>query len=282
MNKRPEIVFVGLPTYDHRLEGDSALAVMQAARRVQCAVQTHGFSLLAYGFNRLLCDALNNRRQHGLTHFLLMHADVIPTGPGPAGQWLLTLLDEMKRLSLDALSVVVPIKNDQGLTSTGLDMGGANENPWATRRLTMAEIMRLPETFDGRQAADAIQDWPADREPVLLVNTGLLLLDIGRPWIDSAIRNRSLRFTIHDLIVFNPGTGHYRAYAEPEDWGFSRLLHQIGARYATTRKVAVEHVGRFKFPNNQEWGRYVADPVFVDPGNEIFVCPEQPGEAQAV
>jgi hypothetical protein len=104
-------------------------------------------SLLAHGFNMLWTHALARRRSHGITHFLMLHADVLPAD----ADWVSQLHGEMERVGATILSAVIPMKGRRGLTSTAL------EGP-PFRRLTMTEIMARPETFT---------------DPGLLVNTGI-------------------------------------------------------------------------------------------------------------
>ena len=92
------------------------------ARKV-CLV-VGGGSLLANSINRLWVQALNERTDHGWTHFAMHHADV----QAPAG-WVDTLADEMARVGADVISAVVPIKDYRGLTSTGWRDPGVGPHP---------------------------------------------------------------------------------------------------------------------------------------------------------
>jgi hypothetical protein len=108
-------VFLAVPHYD-------ALAPQAVAGLYGASHEGHvsslnleGGSLLALVFNRLWCRALNERHDKGLTHFAMHHADI----QAPAG-WIDTLLAQQERVGADVLSVVVPIKDGRGLTSTGV------------------------------------------------------------------------------------------------------------------------------------------------------------------
>ena len=45
------------------------------------------------------------------------------------------------------------------------------------------------------------------------------------------------------------------AQVEPEDWYFSRLLHELGLKVGCTRKVRLTHRGPHEFTNADVWGQ---------------------------
>lgn len=255
---RPECVFLGVPTGGGVLDHGTAHAILCAPRFVRCAPAFNSFSLLAANFNFLLTSALNLRAD-GFTHFCLLHNDVVPQGE----TWLADLLEEMERAEASAIAAVIPIKDDRGLTSTAMDYSGLPDvSPFAARRLTMTEIARMPETFDADEAEAYLPDFPCNQiDPVLLINTGLLLIDIRQPWVEQVC------FTVDDVIRRNPVTGAYEAFTDPEDWNFSRQMQRLGVRYVATRRVRVEHVGRCGYPNANAWGRCPTDPAW---GHEVI------------
>ena len=203
-------------------------------------------SLLAANFNGFWCNALNDRYDY----FLMLHADISPQ-PG----WLDILMSEMKATGADVVSVVVPLKDEHGLTSTAIGEPGNNWNP--RRRLTMTEVHALPETFDIAQAG-----YPDD---VLLVNTGCFLVDLSKPWCRAAKDDGTAEFffTINDRITFN-ASGQAKEDVEPEDWYASRQWARLGAKVVATRKVAVNHRGTFDFTNAYAWGDLQEDLVLID------------------
>lgn len=184
-------------------------------------------SLLTWNFNSAWATALNLKESHGLTHFLLIHADVRPKGE----DWLDVMLAEMERMQADVMSAIIPIKDQRGLTSTALDT-----DPWRPLRLTQRQVLtEFPET------------WTADE---LLFNTGLLLVDLRKPWVEQVC------FTMRDQIV-RDDDGQWRAYVQPEDWHFSRQCRALGVRAYVTRKVVVEHFGTGCWSSGQVWGEPV-------------------------
>src|SRR6266545_2294887 len=129
-------------------------------------------SLLTLNFNCAWTEALNLRASHGLTHFLLVHADVRPRDEN----WLDTMIAEMNDCQADILSVIIPIKGEEGLTSTAID-----SDEWCPARITMNQVRsELPDT------------WTADN---LLFNTGLMLVDFRKSWVEKVC------FRIRDKIL---------------------------------------------------------------------------------
>jgi SAM-dependent methyltransferase len=247
-------IFLGQPGYGHVTAGAS-LGFWRATRLPdkQVTYRYREGSLLAANFNQLWCDALNlvdsGRR---LDYFAMIHADVEPT-PG----WLDVLVEEMEERDLDVLGVVVPLKDQRGTTSLALDH--PTGDPFRiTARLTMHEVYRLPETFTSEDVGRP-----------LLLNTGLWACRWDQEWA------RCVSFTISDRIAYDTGLGRYVAQCEPEDWRFSRLLHEIGRpgsptegrrplRVGATRRVPVKHRGDQAFHNWAPWGTDEFDKGWTD------------------
>ena len=115
--KQPKSVYIGVPTYDGRIHKNLATALQKAsADRVSKTTSIITCSVLTRAFNLLYAHALNERR-NGTSHFCLLHDDIVPEP-----FWLDEMLRLMERHDADVLSVVVPIKNEKGLTSTALDV----------------------------------------------------------------------------------------------------------------------------------------------------------------
>ncbi len=210
--------------------------------KLRQVVSNFGTSVLTQCFNTLLAEALNARETDGVTHFAMLHNDVIP-----GRFWLDMLFEEMQSGGYDMVSTVVPIKNHKGLTSTGIDTPG---NPWSVRRLTMSEVYDLPETFTA-------QDIPfrAD-ESQLLCNTGCWLMRLDQPWVDG------LHFRQQDRIAWSLSEQKYAAQSISEDWDFSRQLVGRGCRIAATRRVPIQHE-RPEFHNKSAWGEWTSDEAYL-------------------
>jgi GT2 family glycosyltransferase len=189
-------------------------------------MEIHG-SLLTLGFNRAWAAALNA----GATFFMMIHDDILPV----EDDWINTLFGELVANSASVVSVISPIKTPDGLTSTAVE----TDDPWNPRRLSMTEVFEKPETWT---------------EPGLLLNTGLMLVDMRQDWV------REMCFTMRDRIVRKPD-GEYVAEVRPEDWEFSRAAREAGATLYATRKVVIQHIGRAGYDNSCAWGSQATDTV---------------------
>lgn len=248
-------LLIGIPTYDEHVHARLMMALLAEARREDApphAILEKASSALTATFNYLWCMALNNRP--AVTHFLMIHADVVPFEPG----FLRSLLDELERTGAGLLSALLPIKDEKGLTSTAFldDLALADQplgdrpRPFTRRRLTVREAEQLPETFG---APDLARLFGAKAErPAILANTGLMLVDMRQSWVDGML------FDIGNRL-FCDEQGRYAVDFDPEDWRFSLEAQRRGARVLVTRKVKAFHAGQMKFPNWGAWGEWKRD-----------------------
>jgi predicted O-methyltransferase YrrM len=243
--------FLGMPGYGEMTAG-AALGFFRASLgRVSVAGEEFalvvdrlhsGGSLLANNFNALWCGALNTHLAgHRIDYFAMLHSDIEP----PEG-WLDALIQELEARNLDMLGVVVPIKDLQGLTSIALE-NPAGDSWRPLCRLTMTEVMQLPETF-----TDSDVGYP------LLLNTGCWVCRFDPSWA------AKVHFTINDKIHFDEKRGGYVAEVEPEDWYFSRRCREQGLRIGATRKIKLNHAGHMRFHNTAAWGHKVFDEEYVE------------------
>jgi len=202
--------------------------------RLELEVST---SLAIRAFNILWSQALNARSEHAITHAAMLHDDVVPDDG-----WLDVLLEEMERTGADMVSAVVPIKSGHGLTSTAVDADGA---PWIVKRLTMAEVCNLPETFGLEDVGYGSQ---------LLLNTGLWVCRFTEEWVEQ------VAFKDHARIVKLPN-GEYQSQDISEDWCWSRQLNDLGLKLMATRKVGLHHE-RQEFHNRSPWGAWATDEAY--------------------
>ncbi len=227
-------IYLGMPTYGGAEPAAMQVFYQMASRGHETNAVAITGSLLANVFNRHWCNAING----GYDYFAMLHGDVVPEP-----YWLDRLHDILCERGVDLVSTVVPIKTAQGITSTGID---DPDNPWQPLlRLTMAQVMRLPETFTSVDCGHP--------DKALLVNTGCWLASLKGDWQDKVL------FTIRDAIGRN-AQGQLVALVEPEDWCFSRQLHRLGVRYCATRAVRVKHRGTAEYPNDRTWGTASVDP----------------------
>ncbi len=234
-----QAVFLAVP-HNGTVSGEALPGLCWASRRGRLILAPGKVSLLTVNFNQLWCEALNQREAEGLTHFAMHHADI----QAPP-YWVDVLIDEMERVGADVLSVVVPLKDDRGLTTTAV---GSGQN--SIRRLTLTEVHELPETF-------SIAGIPGtEPERRLLVNTGLWVCRFTDDWIRPPVFPG---FRLQDQIRWNPGTGRYEALCLSEDWGFSEWLYRQGLRVFATRKIPVTHYGVTGYSSACPAGHWITD-----------------------
>jgi len=215
-------VFLAVPHYG-QIVANALESLIAATTKHRIHMQTVGGSLLAYCFNSLWCHALNKRKD-GITHFVMHHSDI---NAEPC--WLDKLVEEQQAQKADILSVVIPIKDKRGVTST------ARMRPdGQIVRLTVHEIHNLPATFSGSSV----------QPDTLLVNTGLMIVDFTKPWVEN------FSFNIADGIK-KLDSGRYAPLVLPEDWNMSLWAHHHNLKVHATRKVKATHWGPAGFSNDQ-------------------------------
>lgn len=224
-------------------------ALLQAAmgsKRIQTITfDQKGNSLLAFTFNTAWANARNGAEDGIFTHFLMLHKDVCPRNMPPGTMdWFDKFAGEMEKTNADVLSAIIAIKDERGLTSTALDT-----DYWGPQRITVKQANeQLPVT------------WTTD---TLLFNTGMMLIDLRKPWIHET------HFTINDRIV--RVNGKWMAQTEPEDWNFSRQCKRLGVRYFVTRVVPVDHYGIGGYCSDQVWGM-PSDGQCAAPSGKILIA----------
>lgn len=202
-------------------------AVVNAARSIpDLALVEVSSSCLGHCFNVGYQIARRNQKQEGFTHVVMLHADVVPVD----GYWCTKMIKESLRVKADILSAIVPIKTQEGLTSTAFESEATQKgNAWHPVRLTMKEVMQLPVTFT---------------HPRLMLNTGLMVIDLRKEWAHGLV------FDIESKVNIDTFTPYYL----PEDWKMSRYAQQHNASLWATRCIRVMHVGEAPFGNDKPWG----------------------------
>lgn len=253
MQAQRTTILIGCPIHTSQLEHKTASAIHFPSKRTDLDILKifSTSSLLATNFNRIWSTALNYNaerpQEKHIKWFFLLHGDIVPEP-----NWVDKLIALAEKHETDLLSVVVPFKDQSGLTSTAL---GSPDPFNIVSRLTMHQVMELPPTFgaadvhkyfslhDGivSQAQAELTDYP------LLVNSGCIIVNMQMPYA------RSLYFTINDHIRTDK-QGRLYPVTDPEDWFFSRLIQSHGGKVMATREVEVAHVGQRNYNNNQVWG----------------------------
>lgn len=227
-------IIAGLPSYDGQRHNSTALVSLHLSN---IATMEMNGSLLTASFNRCWVKALNKRKE-GVTHFLMLHADVVPVEM----TWIEQLYEEFTANRCQVLSAAIPIKTIQGMTSTAWETGDI----FRPRRLTLTEMHARPVTWT---------------HPKLLVNTGMMLVDFTQPWVEQ------ICFTMNDRNRRDEN-GNWTTDIEPEDWNFSRQCKALGVPVWVTRRVKINHIGRGSFRNDVAWGQST-DPNCPEPLEEL-------------
>jgi hypothetical protein len=186
-----------------------------------------GGSMTPHAFNQLWAGALDARDAGELSHLAMIHADVCPRN-----SWLDTLWREMHAVKADVISAVVAIKSIHRDTSTAI---GDADDPWRiNRKVRVIDYHGHPTTFT---AADV-----CDPGEALLINTGLMLIDLQRDWWDGFAWQWHTRIGRRD-------DGTRRAEIRTEDYEMSRYVQANGGTVAATWAVEVDHIGPYRWSN---------------------------------
>jgi len=242
-------VFLGCPTHDGRMYAGCAKAFFQCPAQyheVESGVSQN--SLLTFNCNLLWSLALKLHATQRADWFAMLHSDV-----EPEPLWIDKLIMEAERHNADVMTTVIPIKDEQGLTSTAI---GQATNFYQGFRLTMAQVRHpsFPATFDHELAAAALRSLPehlridVPRPSILLGNTGCMVCKLGGRWCDP----RQEHFD--ESTTFQSVDNHWKPWALSEDWNFTARAGQQGAKVMATTSLKVLHHGGAVYPNDKVWG----------------------------
>lgn len=234
-------VFVGQPVYlgahPHAVLGATSYASQVTGRTVYkcCESPFH-----CGNFNSLWCVALNTRKEFGWTHHAMLHQDV-----QPEKYWVDKALAIMDREDVDLLSVVLPLKDDHGLTSTAV----LNKDTLGTRRLTMTEIVNyLPPTFRTSDLKKSL----GHKNHLLLHGSGMWICRFTAPWIEKVWFECPAK-------ILPLADGSFMSAVWDEGWNFSLQLYQLGLKIACTREISANHLGGGVWGNEEAWGEWMTD-----------------------
>ena len=217
-------IYLGVPTYDGQIHYGVHRSIVSASAQpgniTSAFVQS---SALTRGFNMLWCAALDG----GFDYFVMLHADIEVR----TKRWLDILLEQLG--TADVISAASPLKDASGLTSTGIERTTIHELG-QPRRFTLKELARFPTTFEARAAAE-ILGLSDEHQYRLAVNTGCLVVRLAPEWTKQFV------WTDADAIMQSDHGRH--VVFIPEDWQFSRTVHQYGAKVRATKAVEIAHHG---------------------------------------
>lgn len=221
-------VYLGVPTHDGRIQNEVVNAFLAGGKTLALS-QIEAGSALTFNFNNCYANALNARGR-GITHFLMLHSDIAVTMPF----WVDRMVAIMEREKADVLSVVMRLKTDDMKTSTAIEEPDENNprNPlgFKARKLTLQECEARGKTWS---------------DPNLLLNTGVMLVDIKKPW------SEEVWFEFQDSIesMEVDGVKTFFPVSLAEDYGFSRMVRAAGGKLAVTTEIPATHCGGGRFLN---------------------------------
>lgn len=243
-------VFLGCPTYNGQIDARTAKAIYGTATNSREVIPfINGGSLLASNCNTIFCAALNAQKEHNVKWFAMLHADV-----EPESFWLDKMIEIAEDRDADMLSACVPLKDDRGITSHGI---GESNSLRVEYRLTQSQLHHesFPKTFDVFEAIQSLKNLPGKLmvdvdfiDPVLLLNTGCMIVRIDRDWI----RQGGVWFSMEDWIENVNGMWRTRCFSE--DWQFSQRVHNCGGKVLGTQELFVIHRGSIDFRSDKTWG----------------------------
>lgn len=252
-------IFLAIPTYDGRLESGTSMVAFAAPSQDHWIMPiAKPSSLLPGNCNTLYAWALNARERYKLNWFAMLHADVIPEP-----FYLDKMVAEAEKHGADLLSRAIPLKDDSGVTSTAISSG---KDFGQFGRLTMKQLRHesFPQTFDIYACCNALERLPhplgVSNVPrhALLANTGCMIVRLDRPW------SEELFFQNIDAIV-RLEDGTFQARDLSEDWFFTRLAAEKGAKVMVTTILTINHRGATDFPGHKDWPNGIPNDCYERP-----------------
>ena len=234
-----------IPSHDGRVSADTFYAVygalLSGARPI---FWMHArSSLLTYNCNKMLAQTLDLKKELGLRYFVLLHSDIIPI---EAEKWLEMMIGEMEKGPYDLITAISPLKSAEELTSTAWripikdDKGNRIGNE--LHRMSFDDYKRLPATFT-KEILQQNFDLPEDFD--FIMNTALMVVDLDSPFMNEPDR-QPVCFHTNDFMIRDRNGKHFPV-CESEDWFFTQMAQNLGARVAATQKVRLFHEGVWRF-----------------------------------
>jgi len=228
----------------------------QASKGASVRYQISILSLLARNFNHLFCNAYKAK----FDYIIYVHSDLgVESAPGHL--WVETMLQAMEAYKFAALSQVVPIKSDLGVTTTALQL--KKDNKHGLRRLTVKELGEHTGVITRSDLCTVFKVSPDDAG-ALLINTGLLCMDLQN--FDWTQWNG---FSIYDQILWNK-SGTPKAFTIPEDWRLSQFLHEYKWPYGAINCLEVNHDGQRFYNNREDYGEE-HDQTAIQPSEKFYL-----------
>jgi hypothetical protein len=218
-------ILLALPNCGH-VEHEVIQTIIHASKD-PIQLSSRSSSMLPDNFNVLWCQMMNG----DFTHFAMIHSDVTAEP-----LWIDKLLAIMEEKKSDVFSVVMPIKDETGDTSTAF-----KQDDGLVKRLSLKQVRELPETFDEKDVGKLLKT-----TGTLLVNTGLWIAKRG-DWC-----KKFTGFRMLTDIFFSEETKKWQVRRISEDWEFSMWAKEQGLKVHATRKIQATHIGRNGWRNYLE------------------------------
>lgn len=241
-------VFLGCPTHDGRMDQGCATSFFTRASRDRAVItQVTQCMAVATASNVLWADALNARDAvhddiPDVCWFAMLHSDI---SPGP--YWVDKLIQEAEMHDADLVSAVVPIKCDDGITSTAMTNPDNPLQNWCRLMIRQVNHESFPRTFDADMARDALAALPREMAvhcpsgAKLLLNTGCMVVRLDRPWCEEVWFEQFDRIAKID--------GRWQMMALSEDWTFSRKVAERGGKVMASTVLDLYHKGIYEWPS---------------------------------
>lgn len=218
-------VFLCCPSGDASMYCDTHSSIVHASRKYRAMQSCLAGSHLPKNFARLWVEAVGS----GCKYFAMIHADVAATR-----YWLDEMIEVLESADADIVSAVVAIKDHTGDSSTAYEI-----EPRRPRRLSLAQIQQLPAVFSDQDVAELVGS------PVtLLVNTGLWVARLDRPWATEIDY-----FVVDARIVWDVPNKTASVLVNSEDWELSRRFKELGLRVLVNRQILTVHHGSAQYTN---------------------------------
>lgn len=198
--------------------------------------------------NKLWAGTLNGRAGVDICYCAMIDQNV-----EPENFWVDTLTDELERTGADLLSVVVPVTDERGITTTAV---ACAKDDCCVKQLTMKEIVELPVTFD----ITAVGKKPDD---ILLVDTKLWVCNFKKPWVEKFALEQSFQ---EKTVIFKDNQGRFGTKSTLIGWHLSRYIQAQGGKVMATRVVRAGLWGDWFYENNDGWGLWDKDLNAITPG----------------
>ena len=245
------MIYIAAPCYNGMTMHTSKALLQCGQSKHDVVIQQQDYSILCYNFNAMWCDMLNRRRKReDISHFCMIHSDICILDSENGGiNWLDTFVNLLEESKSDVLSVISPLKDERGVTSTGVF---DEERQAVVKRFTIRELESMPTTFE----LDDVTNQYKMYYHKLVVNTGLMLVKV-EDWCEKVFFHD--RHYILKVTDKETGVVEFIPQVISEDWMFSVDVQKLGKVVKATKGLKIEHMGKCGYRNYGAWGTLLRD-----------------------